>query len=615
VGACLPGAGYASGCDVDQDGDIDIFDIQRTAGRWNSSGAYTAGHTHWGETWTSAAGNHGLRLEHTASSGFTYGLYAQSASSNGIGLAGRTTASTGGMGVYGRSDGAGGYGVYGAAAATRGPYGVYGYSASSGGYAGYFTGVGPDALYVENGGGGRAIQVHALNDTAVWTRTTTAMAGVDGEQQHHARIAGYASAGNSGATRGVWGQMPAHHAWLRRATPTASMARVPAPTGRASMARPRPASGYTYGLYGESASTNGRGVYGLATASSGTAIGVYGVTGSSSGYAGYFVGSVHVLGNLSKSAGSFKIDHPLDPANQYLYHSFVESPDMKNIYDGVVTLDARGEAMVTLPDWFEALNRDFRYQLTPIGAAMPNLYVAQKCRTTPSASPAASRAWRSPGMVTGIRQDAYADAHRIPVEAPSRPTSAASTCTPSSWASRPSWGWVISLNNDPHRRAISNCDLDHHFSQRRRRVHGQAWHVRLLGPQEHEGAAGHRHQRGNLSCQRHEVALGIVGAWGEAAGRGIADAFSALDHVVQIRVAPMGLPGALGQRVGAERLDAGVERAAVDLVDAERQRGQVGLSKKVEGPLDARAESLVVVSVGEQVDDHRLDSFSVRVRH
>jgi hypothetical protein len=52
VAACLPGGGYASGCDVDQDGDIDIFDIQRTAGRWGSSGAYTAGHTHWGETWT-----------------------------------------------------------------------------------------------------------------------------------------------------------------------------------------------------------------------------------------------------------------------------------------------------------------------------------------------------------------------------------------------------------------------------------------------------------------------------------------------------------------------------------------------------------------------------------
>ena len=60
VGVCLPGAGYASGCDVDQDGDIDIFDIQLTAGRWNSSGVYTSGHTHWGETWTGAVGAAGL---------------------------------------------------------------------------------------------------------------------------------------------------------------------------------------------------------------------------------------------------------------------------------------------------------------------------------------------------------------------------------------------------------------------------------------------------------------------------------------------------------------------------------------------------------------------------
>jgi hypothetical protein len=44
----------------------------------------------------------------------------------------------------------------------------------------------------------------------------------------------------------------------------------------------------------------------------------------------------------------FRIDHPLDPANKYLNHSAVESPDMKNIYDGVVTLDADGEAVVEL---------------------------------------------------------------------------------------------------------------------------------------------------------------------------------------------------------------------------------------------------------------------------
>ena len=91
-------------------------------------------------------------------------------------------------------------------------------------------------------------------------------------------------------------------------------------------------------------------------------------------------GDVQISGALSKGGGGsgFKIDHPLDPANKYLSHSFVESPEMKNLYDGVAVLDAQGEAIIELPPWFEALNQDFRYQLTPIGAAGPNLYIAEE---------------------------------------------------------------------------------------------------------------------------------------------------------------------------------------------------------------------------------------------
>ena len=85
-----------------------------------------------------------------------------------------------------------------------------------------------------------------------------------------------------------------------------------------------------------------------------------------------------ITGNLEKAGGSFKIDHPLDPANKYLCHSFVESPDMKNVYDGIVVLDRKGKAEIELPDWFGALNKDFRYQLTAIGAPGPNLYIAEE---------------------------------------------------------------------------------------------------------------------------------------------------------------------------------------------------------------------------------------------
>jgi len=124
---------------------------------------------------------------------------------------------------------------------------------------------------------------------------------------------------------------------------------------------------------------------------------------------------VQVTGNLSKGGGSFKIDHPLDPQNQYLYHSFVESPDMMNVYNGNVTLDAQGEAWVELPAWFEALNRDYRYQLTCIGGFAP-VHVAQEIQNNrfqiAGGIPGLKVSWQ----VTGIRHDPYAEAHRIPVE-------------------------------------------------------------------------------------------------------------------------------------------------------------------------------------------------------
>jgi hypothetical protein len=147
-------------------------------------------------------------------------------------------------------------------------------------------------------------------------------------------------------------------------------------------------------------------------------VGIFAVSGfgpAGDRIAGQFNGNVEITGNLSKSSGSFKIDHPLDPANKYLYHSFVESPDMKNVYDGVVTTDANGDATVTLPDYFQALNRDFRYQLTVIGQ-FAQAIVASKVKgnsfTIKTDQPGVEVSWQ----VTGIRQDAYANKHRIPVE-------------------------------------------------------------------------------------------------------------------------------------------------------------------------------------------------------
>ena len=229
-------------------------------------------------------------------------------------------------------------------------------------------------------------------------------------------------------------------------------------------------TGNAYGVYGQSASTTGgaggyfggvgngvfsaasgapaNALFAYASATSGDTVGVVGFIESPNGTAGqfvnhagtglilqglsgssktqvftvdasgngYFAGNLNVTGNVSKGSGSFKIDHPLDPANKYLSHSFVESPDMMNVYNGIVVLDARGSAWVDLPDYFQDLNGDYRYQLTSIGTPGPRLYIATEVSANrfriAGGKPHAKVSWQ----VTGIRHDAYANANRIQVE-------------------------------------------------------------------------------------------------------------------------------------------------------------------------------------------------------
>jgi hypothetical protein len=134
-----------------------------------------------------------------------------------------------------------------------------------------------------------------------------------------------------------------------------------------------------------------------------------------SGYAAYFGGDVDINGTIYTGAKDFKIDHPLDPANKYLYHASVESSEMMNIYTGNITTDARAEATVQLPDWFEVLNTDFRYQLTVIGQ-FAQAIIARKIQNHEFAirtsAPDVEVSWQ----VTGVRHDAYAKAHPLVVE-------------------------------------------------------------------------------------------------------------------------------------------------------------------------------------------------------
>ncbi len=182
---------------------------------------------------------------------------------------------------------------------------------------------------------------------------------------------------------------------------------------------------FSDGIVGQSPASGIRGICTSAVGDGvfGSSVDGTGVRGESqNGNAGVFDGFVVVTrdltvdGSVTKKGGGFLIDHPLDPAHKSLLHSFVESPDMKNIYDGVVMLDAQGEAEVTLPAWFDALNTDFRYQLTAMGSAGPDLYIAEEISANHFKIAGGKPHMKVSWQVTGIRQDAWARVNRLPVE-------------------------------------------------------------------------------------------------------------------------------------------------------------------------------------------------------
>lgn len=116
-----------------------------------------------------------------------------------------------------------------------------------------------------------------------------------------------------------------------------------------------------HGVQSQTANPSGSGVLGIHTAG-GTGLFANGNTGAS-------------------GTKAFQIDHPLDPANKYLNHYSIESPEVLNMYRGSIVLDGNGEATITMPTYFDAINTNFSYQLTAVGAAMPNLFVETELTT------------------------------------------------------------------------------------------------------------------------------------------------------------------------------------------------------------------------------------------
>jgi hypothetical protein len=127
-------------------------------------------------------------------------------------------------------------------------------------------------------------------------------------------------------------------------------------------------------------------------------------------------GAVSITGTMSATGTkNFRIDHPLDPANKYLYHASIESSEVLNLYSGNAVLDDAGEAVVQLPDWFEVINKDFRYQLTNVGGFAP-VYIAEEVSgghfKIAGGKPGAKVSWQ----VSGVRNDAWEKAHPWAVE-------------------------------------------------------------------------------------------------------------------------------------------------------------------------------------------------------
>jgi hypothetical protein len=415
---------------------------------------------------SSAASNGtGVHGEASDASGSTKGVLGRVVSPSGFGVFGENNANSGlAYGVVGNTDSPSGVAVFGDA--TGGAVGVRGVGSTGVDAQGTQIGL---AAVTSGGADAIAVVANALHPSATVHGVKATVAsplgvGVYAENQASSgdaygvvaatastggtAIYGLAPGGVSGSPIGVRGETGAGGGYGLYGVNTASTApaialgAVSAADGGLAAEIRAVGGGNAKGLDAVSSGTGGTAhavrarltdagstgdaIYAYANSTSAKAARFANVSGTAIALAGggtvleatgnaSIVGDVAVFGTLSKGGGSFKIDHPLDPANKYLLHSFVESPDMMNIYNGNVITDARGHASIELPDWFETLNRDFRYQLTVIGS-FARAMVAEEVHGNRFAIRTESPNTKVSWQVTGIRKDGWAEKHRIPVE-------------------------------------------------------------------------------------------------------------------------------------------------------------------------------------------------------
>ena len=128
--------------------------------------------------------------------------------------------------------------------------------------------------------------------------------------------------------------------------------------------------------------------------------------------------AIRAVGNIvATGTKEFRIPHPLQPGKE-LRHAAIEAPQPLNVYSGNVRTDRRGFAVVRLPAYFDAINRDFRYQLTVVGRSFARAIVWKEIAgnrfTIRTDEPRVKVSWQ----VTAQRDDAYMRAHPFRAERP-----------------------------------------------------------------------------------------------------------------------------------------------------------------------------------------------------
>lgn len=320
-----------------------------------------------GMTQSTTAGSAGVRGESSASSGLATGGYFLSSSSQGRGIYGEANAPSGS--TYGgmfRTLSPTGIGVFGWATANSGnPIAVLGESTA------------PDGI---------GIKAVASNQGGVGIQVRGASRGVDIEAKDQGLLIDVTAAGAGGI-------------FVKCDTFT------PGGTGKA--------------IHARTASADGQGVFGHCSTGNGIGSGVYGMCTSPNGFGVYSSGNMGASGNKP-----FCIDHPLDPERSFLYHYASEGPEPLLVYSGTVSTDRRGFAWVRLPDYFDSINRDPRYQLTVVGSgqtwaqARVSSEVHDNRFQIQTSQPNVKVCWE----VTGVRNDRWNRVKGAPIEV-AKPTS------------------------------------------------------------------------------------------------------------------------------------------------------------------------------------------------